>query len=269
MIKNEIGATSIASVVGGSMGGMQALEWCIIGKEVVKSAIIIGCGARHTAWQIAISEVQRQAIYRDPKWNNGNVDMLNPPLNGLELARQIAMVSYRTAVSFDRKFNRNVDDKTGKFVQTLARICTLSLTHSLTHSLTRLLTHSLTRLLTHSLTHSLNRSTKGKFQVRKYLEYQGKKFISRFDPVSYVKITEQLDSHDVGRGRGGVSAALASITCPTLILGIDSDVLYPLYEQQDLAKYIPSSTFSVIQSNEGASPLIHSLIHSLIRSRRS
>jgi len=203
MIKNEIGATSIASVIGGSMGGMQALEWCIIGKELVKSAIIIGCGSRHTAWQIAISETQRQAIYRDPKWNNGNVDMANPPVDGLEVARQIAMISYRTAASFDRKFNRDIDDKTGKY------------------------------------------------QVRKYLEYQGKKFISRFDPISYLKITEQLDSHDVGRDRGGVTTALSTITCPTLIIGIDSDVLYPLYEQEELAKYIPSSAYSVIQSTEG------------------
>ncbi len=126
------------------------------------------------------------------------------------------------------------------------------------------LTHSLTFSF-HSLTHSLTHSIIGKFQVRKYLEHQGKKFISRFDPVSYLKITEQLDSHDVGRDRGGVSSALASITCPTLVLGIDSDILYPLYEQQELAKYIPSSTYSVIQSNEGSRLFIHfSFIQSLI-----
>jgi homoserine O-acetyltransferase len=158
--------------------------------------------------------------------------MANPPVDGLELARQIAMISYRTAASFDRKFNRDIDDKTGTLFVTLL----VTLSHSLIHS----------------LTHSLRT---GKYQVRKYLEYQGKKFISRFDPISYLKITEQLDSHDVGRDRGGVTTALSTITCPTLIIGIDSDVLYPLYEQEELAKYIPSSAYSVIQSTEGTQSL--------------
>jgi homoserine O-acetyltransferase len=58
-----------------SIGGMQALEWVLIGKELVKSAVIIGCGAQHSAWQIGISDLQRQAIYMDPKWNSGNFDL--------------------------------------------------------------------------------------------------------------------------------------------------------------------------------------------------
>ena len=71
-------------------------------------------------------------------------------------------------------------------------------------------------------------------QVKSYLSYQGDKFLSRFDPITYVKLTEQMDTHDVGRSRGGAAAALATIKMPTLVIGIDSDVLYPVHEQEEL-----------------------------------
>jgi homoserine O-acetyltransferase len=98
----------------------------------------------------AISETQRQAIYADPKWNDGDVDMNDLPLAGLSVARQIAMVTYRTQKAYNGKFGRNKDSK-------------------------------------------------GNFQAKKYLEYQGKKFQDRFNPVSYIKITEKMDRHDIGK----------------------------------------------------------------------
>ena len=79
LVQESLGVRSVCCVIGGSMGGMQALEWCAIASHEqgpeVKSAVVIGCGAKHTAWQIGISETQRQAIYADPKWRNGDVDM--------------------------------------------------------------------------------------------------------------------------------------------------------------------------------------------------
>ena len=202
MIKNGIGANSIVSVIGGSMGGMQALEWAILGGDFVKKSVIIGCGAAHTAWQIAISETQRQAIYADPNWNNGNVDMNNPPVKGLSVARQIAMLSYRTQIAYQNKFGRQKDDQ-------------------------------------------------GIWQAKKYLEYQGMKFLDRFDPVSYIKITEQMDMHDVGRNRGSIEKALSEIKGQCLVVGIDSDILYPLHEQEELAKLIPTAKLNIIHSSEG------------------
>lgn len=81
---------------------------------------------------------------------------------------------------------------------------------------------------------------------------QGNKFITRFDPVSYVKLTNQIDSHDVGRGRGGVAAALASVTARVLVVGIDSDLLYPLYEQEELAAGLGGlDNMRIIRSIEG------------------
>ena len=202
MVKEALGAPSVLCVVGGSMGGMQALEWGLLGEDYVKNCVVIGCGAAHSAWQIGISETQRQAIYADPHWREGDIDPANPPVSGLAVARQIAMLSYRTAKGYASKFGREKD-------------------------------------------------AEGRWQVRKYLEYQGHKFKDRFDAISYIKITEQMDTHDVGRGRGGLDAALGGMKPRVLVMGMDSDVLYPLEEQIELAAKIPRSTFQVIQSLDG------------------
>lgn len=203
MVKEVFGASSVACVVGGSMGGMQALEWAHLGKDYVRSAIIIGCGSAHSAWQIGISEAQRQAIYADENWNGGFMDPHNPVRRGLAVARQFAMITYRTAKGYQKKFGRNINEKSDSW------------------------------------------------EVKDYLEYQGEKFLDRFDAVTYVKLTEQMDTHDIGRGRGGIANALKEILCPILIMGIDSDVLYPLHEQEEMAKMIPTSQFKMISSTNG------------------
>uniref|UniRef100_A0A6U5HE77 AB hydrolase-1 domain-containing protein n=1 Tax=Corethron hystrix TaxID=216773 RepID=A0A6U5HE77_9STRA len=88
--------------------------------------------------------------------------------------------------------------------------------------------------------------------VKSYLEHQGRKFQTRFDPLTYVKITEQMDSHDVGRGReGGCAGALGRVVVPSVVLGIDSDVLYPLHEQEELAGHLRGSSVVAIRSDAG------------------
>lgn len=232
MLQNDLGVRSVKSVIGGSFGGMQALEYAVISgsdgedceffeldnnkkkeQPFLRSVIPIACGAAHTAWQIAISETQRQAIYADPKWNGGDIDVNDPPLSGLAVARQIGMVSYRTASGYEKKFGRTIKDDDDSSAVAYGR--------------------------------------NAKWQVKSYLAYQGKKFLSRFDPVTYVKLTEQMDSHDVGRNRGGKASALAKVTVPSLVLGITSDVLYPLNEQQELAELLPNVEFGVIKSDAG------------------
>ena len=203
MLKYDIGASSVACVIGGSMGGMQALEWAYLGEDYVRSAIMIGCGSTHSAWQISISEAQRQAIYADEHWNGGFINPQKPVKRGLSVARQFAMITYRTSKGYQTKFGRKTNEKSGLW------------------------------------------------EARCYLEYQGEKFLDRFDAVTYVKLTEQMDTHDIGRGRGGVFKALNKIICPTLIMGIDSDVLYPLYEQEELVNMIPTSRFKLIYSING------------------
>lgn len=203
MIKEEIGASSVYAVIGGSMGGMQALEWAIQGGDYVKRAMIIGCGPEHTAWQIAISEVQRQAVYADPKWNNGDINPEDPPSAGLSVARQMAMISYRTNTAYDRKFGRDIDKKSDKY------------------------------------------------QVRRYLEYQGEKFLSRFDAITYVKLTEQMDSHDICRNRGTLEEVLLSIKAKCHMMAMDSDILYPPSTTKKMADIVPTCTYSTINTKEG------------------
>mmetsp|Transcript_14810 Transcript_14810/g.22057 ORF Transcript_14810/g.22057 Transcript_14810/m.22057 type:complete len:272 (-) Transcript_14810:462-1277(-) len=185
-------------------------------KPFVRTVLPIACGASHTAWQIAISEVQRQAIYADPKWNNGNPSPDDPPLAGLSVARQIGMVSYRTSMGYEKKFGRKVRNAA-----------------------------------TDDDAPPPSYGSQAPWEVKSYLIYQGTKFLSRFDPVTYIKLTEQMDTHDVGRNRGGKEKALRNVHIPALVLGIDSDVLYPLHEQKELVSLFPNAELKVIHSEAG------------------
>ena len=221
MLQNDLEVNSIQAVIGGSFGGMQAMEYAAQagsstygdffskdGAPLLRSVVPIACGAAHTAWQIGVSEVQRQAIYKDPHWASGRPDQATA---GLEVARQIGMISYRTPLGYEGKFSRAK--------QTAESPAYGSAAH---------------------------------WKVKSYLEYQGVKFLDRFDPVTYVKMTEQMDSHDLARGRAETTdLVLKEIQIPALIMGIDSDVLYPLYEQEHLAKHMPNGELKVIRSDDG------------------
>ncbi|CAJ1945398.1 unnamed protein product [Cylindrotheca closterium] len=219
LLKEELQISSIKAVVGGSFGGMQAMEYAIQagsqvgdyfsedGSPYIRSVVPIACGAYHTAWQIAISEVQRQAIYADPMWKEDPFQATT----GLEIARQLGMISYRTPQGYQKKFGRKLrSDNTPLY------------------------------------------GSQALWQVKSYLEYQGLKFIDRFDPVTYVKLTEQMDSHNIARNRAAtVEEALNMIEIPMCVLGIDSDVLYPLSDQEEIAASVPKSELKIINSNDG------------------
>ena len=238
-LQQHLGFQSIQCVIGGSFGGMQTLEYAILGNDIptattavtpyIKSIIPIACNAQHSAWQIAISEIQRQMIYNDVHWSTHQQYHL--ATSGLQLARQMAMISYRTAIGYSNKFNRRTTPKmtTGK-----------------------------------SSSETTNDTIVPQWEVSNYLKYQGEKFVQQrqFDPITYVKLTQQMDTHDICRNRivdqgttkseeENVASILQQITIPTLVLGIDSDILYPIKEQELLAKYIPNSQFYTIHSIEG------------------
>jgi homoserine O-acetyltransferase len=202
-VKEGIKATAVVAVVGGSLGGMQALEWALLaGPKFVKTVMAMCCGAMHTPWQIGISETQRQAIFADPKWRGGRYPVNDPPVAGLSVARQIAMITYRSHEAYMAKFGRRQEER--------------------------------------------------EFEVERYLHHQGAKFPQRFDALSYVTLTRLMDTHDVGRGRGGsVQAALASLVQPVLVLSVSSDMLYPPHEQEALAQMLPNAEYHVIVSDAG------------------
>jgi len=208
----HLGVRSLRTVTGGSLGGMQVLEWGLMYAPMVRSLIPIATASRHSAWCIGLNDIARQAIMQDPGWQAGNYLPGQGPSAGLSLARQVAMVSYRSDRSFAARFGR--ERQQGD--------------------------HSPARFDPQNL-----------FQVESYLRYQGAKLVQRFDANSYLVISRAMDWHDVGHGRGGVDQALASITCPVLCIGITSDVLYPVHEQRTLAAGIPGAAFAEIDSLHG------------------
>lgn len=197
-----LGVRQVALAVGGSMGGMQVLEWAYTGTFVQRIAPI-AVGGRHSAWCIGWSEAQRQAIFADPRWHEGRYEADDPPAAGLAAARMMAMISYRARPEFEARFGRVQQDADGLF------------------------------------------------SVEGYLRHQGTKLVQRFDANCYVHLTWQMDSHDVARGRGSYPEALRSIWQPTLVVGIRSDVLYPLEEQEELVKWIPNAELFVLDAPYG------------------
>ncbi len=198
---DELGVETLRFVIGGSMGGMQALEWAAGYPDRVEGAIAIGVGADHSAWSIAFSESQRSAIWSDPRFEGGFYAPGQGPGHGLAVARMIAMISYRGKVNFESRFGRNtIDDE---------------------------------------------------FEVRSYLRHQGQKLVERFDANTYLRLMDAMDSHDLIRGRGERDAALRGIKTPILMVGISSDILYPVEEVEDLAEALPDARFQMLHASQG------------------
>jgi homoserine O-acetyltransferase/O-succinyltransferase len=201
-LADALGVRRIRAVIGGSLGGMQALEWALMDPERVESLVFIASTARHSAWCIGLSEAQRQAIFVDPRWQDGRYDPADPPIAGLAAARMMAMCSYRSQPSFEERFARRAQD---------AEL----------------------------------------FAVESYLRHQGRQLVDRFDPATYVALTRAMDSHDVARGRGDLEDVLRGIRQPTLVVSIDSDVLYYPSEQREVARLVPGARLEVIDSPHG------------------
>ncbi|RPA74592.1 homoserine-O-transacetylase [Ascobolus immersus RN42] len=110
LIMDDLGVRQIAVVIGGSMGGMLALEWAYFGKDYVKAVVALATSARHSAWCISWGEAQRQSIYSDPKYDDGYYSFSDPPYTGLGAARMSALLTYRSRNSFESRFGRNIPD---------------------------------------------------------------------------------------------------------------------------------------------------------------
>jgi homoserine O-acetyltransferase len=199
---DALGVKHLRLVVGGSLGGMQVLEWALLFPDRVDAIAPIAASARHSAWCIGLSEAQRQAIYADPRWREGCYPPEDGPDAGLAVARLIAMCSYRSRASLEARFSRS-------------------------------------------------EAPAGGFAVEGWLRHHGRALVDRFDANTYVTLTKAMDTHDVGRGRGGWREALATVRVPALVVSIDTDVLYPPAEQEELADALPLARLVRLASPHG------------------
>ena len=269
----------IAAVIGGSMGGMLAMEYAYFGKDYVRSIIPIATSARHSAWCISWGEAQRQSIYSDPKYDDGYYSFEDPPVTGLGAARMSALLTYRSRNSFESRFGRNVPDPSKQQnIKGTEKLPTPPNEHWAVHNdghkggnSSR---NSPTRQQeqveymdpqfsgTKTFTKSLEPRKDGRkpptyFSAQSYLRYQGDKFVHRFDANCYIAITRKLDTHDVSRHRvsptpeDSVKEALSQIEQPVLVLGIESDGLFTFEDQKEIAAGIPDSRLKRIESPEG------------------
>ena len=201
LVRKHLGVSCIDLMIGGSIGGFQALEWMIMEPEVMKKSLVSACGARVTPWVTAYNESQRMALEADPTFR----ECAGPDggRKGLACARAIALISYRNYLCYNDTQSEADPDK--MFAD---KVCS-------------------------------------------YQQYQGKKLIDRFDAYSYYCLTYSLDSHNVGRGRGGVEAALKTIKADTVVVGIDTDCLFPVEEQKFMATHISGAVYVEINSRFG------------------
>jgi len=201
-LADALGIDTWAAVVGGSMGGMHALEWGVGHPERVERLAVLCSPPTTTADQVALNSVQLEAIRIDPRFQNGgyyDAGDGDGPHRGLALARRMALLNYRTSTELNQRFQRSWQSGVSP------------------------------------LGHG------GRFAVESYLDFHGNKFTRRFDANSYITLDEAMNSHDVGRDRGGVEDALGRVTARTLVLGIDSDRLFPLEGQHRIARGIGST----------------------------
>lgn len=199
LLRKHLNISEVQYLIGGSMGGMQAMEWAIQEPEKIKNLIVLATSAKHSSWGIALNETQRMAIEADPSFYTNEKDAGK---KGLEAARAMALLSYR---------NYN----------------------------------------TYRISQIDQENTTDKFRASSYQNYQGEKLSNRFDARSYWYLSKAMDSHDVGRNRGGCEVALSHIKAKSLVIGIESDLLFPVEEQQFLAKHIPNSEIEIIDSIYG------------------
>jgi len=213
---NNLGIEKLLAVIGGSMGGMQVLEWAASYPEKLFSAIPIATSARHTAQNIAFHELGRQAIMADPEWNGGNyIKLGTSPTKGLSIARMTAHVTYLSEASLTKKFGRRLQDK-----------------------------------------EEVSFGFDADFQIESYLRHQGLTFVDRFDANSYLYITRAMDYFDLEKTHGKTLTEIFEKTKTRfLIASFTGDWLYPPSENLMIVRALSAGgvdvSFVNIESDKG------------------
>ena len=213
---SHLGIPRVAAVIGGSMGGMRALEWAVSHPDAVERCVVLASTPYATADQIAWCQPQLLAIRTDPHFAGGDYyDSAHRPDTGLGLARRIAHVTYRTEAELGDRFGREAQLGEDPFSV------------------------------------GERAAGRGRFAVESYLDHHAGKLARRFDANSYLVLTEAMNSHDVGRDRGGLEAALARVTADCTVVSVDTDRLYPPRLSDELHAALPNATRVSITSAYG------------------
>ncbi len=206
MLLDSLGIQEILCVTGGSMGGMQVLQWAASYPERVISALPIATAARHSAQNIAFHEVGRQAIMADPDWRGGNYQLEGTqPSKGLAVARMAAHITYLSEAALQRKFGRTLQNRD-----------------------------------------ELSFAFEPDFQIESYLRHQGMTFVDRFDANSYLYITRAMDYFDLAADYNGVLAeAFIGTKTRFGIISFTSDWLFPTSENKRIAHALNAAAANV------------------------
>jgi homoserine O-acetyltransferase len=214
LIVDHLKIKHLKAVVGGSIGGMQVLEWGVLYPKMMDALIAIATTHRLSSQAIAFNKIGRHAIMIDPGWNKGNYYAQGSRrIQGLGLARMVAHITYLSEEGMQNKFGRDHTRKRDLF------------------------------------------TFDEKFQVESYLDYQGEKFMQRFDANSYIYLSKAMDLYDLGRGHRSLTAAIKRIQAKTLLIYFSSDWLFPEYQVDELLECFQDQRKSVmsykIESHSG------------------
>ncbi|MEL3889006.1 homoserine O-acetyltransferase [Ferrovibrio sp. MS7] len=206
MLIDHLGIRDLFAVIGGSMGGMQVLQWAASYPDRVFAALPIACAARHSAQNIAFHEVGRQAIYSDPDWRNGAYhDHGTTPAAGLAVARMAAHITYLSEAALHRKFGRNLQNR-----------------------------------------EQITYGFEAEFQVESYLRHQGSTFVERFDANSYLYITRAMDYFDLAAQAGGnLAAVYQGSKTRFCVVSFTSDWLFPTSENKEIVRALNAAAANV------------------------
>jgi len=194
---DHLGITSLYSLVGPSMGGMTSLAFTAMYPDVARSLVLISCGARSLPFATALRSLQREMIRKDPAWQDGQYPPDAPPLTGMRLARKLGMITYRSAQEWKQRFGR---ERTAQ-------------------------------------EHEVGDMFGPDFSVESYLEHHAQKFTGQFDANCYLYLSRASDLFDLTDHGGSIAAALKSTRAErVLVIGVETDFLFPIEQQRELAK---------------------------------
>jgi homoserine O-acetyltransferase len=206
MLIDRLGIEQLLCVLGGSMGGMQVLQWMASYPDRIFAAVPIACAVRHSSQNIAFHEVGRQAVMADPDWCSGKYTELGKsPRKGLAVARMAAHITYLSDEALHRKFGRQLQDRA-----------------------------------------KLAFGFDADFQVESYLRHQGMTFVDRFDANSYLYMTRAMDYFDLAQDHGGVLAnAFRGIKSRVCVVSFTSDWLFPTSENRTIVRALNAAAANV------------------------